>query len=402
MRPLAEDLYRRAGEISIDVSKRAQLEIPEIFPDESWVEVQLSSNEAGMLNVARTIAEGRDPGSIELPLETVAYARAAARQGFAVASLMRIYQLSQGILWEELQRELSVRAASQEELAEAHVMLSAWIFGYVDTAMGLAIAAYTEERERWLRSANARRAEMVDSILSGRQTDAAVAGAAIRYELEREHIAVAAWLEEAPEDVDTTILLEAAISEVGEALGAGGIFTQPRGLLATSGWVSTGREFDPKVLDGSLLADAAENGVRLAIGEAGRGIRGFRESHEGAEHSRRVAILQGSPPGSVTRYARVALAALGTADHAQARAFVNRQLGPLTDPDETSRRLVATLRIYLDEHASRSRAAKRLGVHENTISYRVRQAEEILDRSVDEDTLELHVALALAPVVLDA
>ena len=390
------------GAISIEVSKRAQLEIPELFPDETWVEVQLSSNEAGLRNIARTIAEGRDPGSIELPLETVAYARAAARQGFAVASLMRIYQLSQGILWEELQRELSVRAASQEELAEAHGMLTAWIFGYVDTAMGLAIDAYTQERERWLRSATARQAEMIEAILSGRQTDAAVAGAAIRYELEREHIAVAAWLEEAPEDAETTIPLEAAIAEAGEALGANGILTQPRGLLATLGWVSTGKTFDPETLDGSLLVGAAENGVRLAIGEAGRGIRGFRESHEGAEQARRVAILQGRPPGSVTRYPRVALAALGTSDQAQARAFVIRQLGPLADADETSQRLAATLRAYLDEHASRSRAAKRLGVHENTISYRVRQAEEILGRSVDEDTLELHVALVLAPVVLDA
>jgi DNA-binding PucR family transcriptional regulator len=390
------------GAISLEVSKRAQLEIPELFPDETWVEVQLSSLEAGLRNVARTIAEGTDPSSIELPLETVAYAGAAARQGFAVTSLMRLYQLSQAVLWEELQRELSVRAASREELTDAHGLVAAWIFGYIDTAMGLAIDAYTEERERWLRSAAARQAEMIDAILSGRQTEAAVAGAAIRYELEREHIAVAAWLEEAPKDVDAAIPLEAAIAEVGEALGAGGMLTQPRGLLATFGWVSTAGTFDPKLLDGSLLAGAAKNGVRLAIGEAGRSIRGFRESHEGAENARRVAVLQGRPPGSVTRYARVALAALGSADRAQAQAFVIRQLGPLTAPDETSLRLVATLRAYLDEHASRSRAAKRLGVHENTISYRVRQAEEILGRSVDEETLELHVALVLAPVVLDA
>jgi DNA-binding PucR family transcriptional regulator len=113
-----------------------------------------------------------------------------------------------------------------------------------------------------------------------------------------------------------------------------------------------------------------------------------------------VAILQGRPPGSVTRYGRVALAALGTADPVQARAFVARHLGRLAGEDETSQRLAATLRTYLDEHASRTRAAKRLGVHENTISYRIRQAEEILGRSVDEGTLELHVALVLAPVVV--
>jgi DNA-binding PucR family transcriptional regulator len=101
----------------------------------------------------------------------------------------------------------------------------------------------------------------------------------------------------------------------------------------------------------------------------------------------------------VTRYGRVALAALATADPGQAASFVRHQLGELGADDDTSRRLAATLRVYLDEHCSRSRAAKRLGLHENTISYRVRQAEEILGRGVEEDTLELHVALALAGVV---
>ena len=54
---------------------------------------------------------------------------------------------------------------------------------------------------------------------------------------------------------------------------------------------------------------------------------------------------------------------------------------------------------YLDEGASHSRAAKRLGIHENTVRYRIRQAEELLGRPVDEQTLDLRVALKLADVV---
>ena len=69
--------------------------------------------------------------------------------------------------------------------------------------------------------------------------------------------------------------------------------------------------------------------------------------------------------------------------------------------DDLTTRLTATLRTYLDEHSSRSRTAKRLGIHENTVSYRIKQAEEILGRSVDQRTLELRVALALAPLVRD-
>ena len=57
------------------------------------------------------------------------------------------------------------------------------------------------------------------------------------------------------------------------------------------------------------------------------------------------------------------------------------------------------MRTYLDENGSRARTAKRLNVHENTVSYRLRQAEEILGRSVDKRTLELRVALTLADLV---
>lgn len=388
-----------ADATAAEICRQVHRDMPELFPDESWTEVVHASLAAGISRVAEVIVAGTDPRAIELPPETVVFMRDGARQDFPISSLMRVYQLAQGIVWGQLQRDLSKRASSQEELTQAHAMLSAWIFAYVDTAMTLAIEVYEQERERWLRSANARQATMIDAILSGRLADAALARLALRYELDREHIAVAAWLEEADEEADSMLPLEAAISEVAEALGATGTLIQPRGLLAATGWISTPGTFEPELLDGSLLADAAGSGVTLAIGDPGRNIQGFRESYEGAEHARRVAVLQGRPPGSVTRYANAALAALGTADLAQARTFVIARLGRLANQDETSQRLAATLRVYLDEHTSRSRAAKRLGVHENTISYRVRQAEEILGRSVDADTLDLHMALALAPVV---
>ena len=59
------------------------------------------------------------------------------------------------------------------------------------------------------------------------------------------------------------------------------------------------------------------------------------------------------------------------------------------------------MRTYLDENGSRGRTAKRLSIHENTVSYRLRQAEELLGRSVDKRTLELRVALALADLVAE-
>ena len=177
---------------------------------------------------------------------------------------------------------------------------------------------------------------------------------------------------------------------------------QPLGILSIAAWIGTRDAVSSRQLDDLRFDTQAAPGVRIAIGEPGHGIAGFRQSHNEAVQARRVAELAGRPAGTVTRYARVALAAIATADLDQARTFVRaRAPRACAGDDDLTTRLTATLRTYLDEHSSRSRTAKRLGIHENTVSYRIKQAEEVLGRSVDQRTLELRVALALAHLVRD-
>jgi DNA-binding PucR family transcriptional regulator len=176
------------------------------------------------------------------------------------------------------------------------------------------------------------------------------------------------------------------------------VLIHPLGLLHAAGWISSAGAPDVGALDHLVLDTAVLPGVRLAVGEPAGGLAGFRSTYREALDARRVAALSRRGPGSVTRYGPVSLQALASADIDQAHAFVHRELGALAADDDTSRRLAATLRAYLDEHASRGRAAKRLGIHENTISYRIKQAEEILGRSVEHDTLNLRVALALSAI----
>jgi DNA-binding PucR family transcriptional regulator len=119
-------------------------------------------------------------------------------------------------------------------------------------------------------------------------------------------------------------------------------------------------------------------------------------------NARRVAVLTGLAPGGVVHFADVALASLVSADLDQARAFVARELGPLARGDDRTRTLATTLRTYLELGSSLDRAARRLGVHKNTVLKRVRRARELLGGDLDERMLELEVALALAPVVARA
>lgn len=208
-----------------------------------------------------------------------------------------------------------------------------------------------------------------------------------------------AWSQIQPEGRDPHAAMEAAVAEVRERLGATRALVHPLGILSIAAWIGMHDAVSPRQLDDLRFDTPSAPGVRVAIGEPAPSIVGFRQSHNEAAQARRIAELAGGPPGTITRYARVALAAIATADLDQAHTFVQRELRGLTADGDLTARLTATLRTYLDEHCSRSRTAKRLGIHENTVSYRIKQTEEILGRSVDQRTLELRVALAVAHLV---
>ncbi len=106
--------------------------------------------------------------------------------------------------------------------------------------------------------------------------------------------------------------------------------------------------------------------------------------------------LRGEGRAARVGFPELALEALMIGDVEAARRFAARELGPLAAGDDATVRLASTLAVFLDEGASFVRAARRLGVHTNTVTYRVHRAEELLGHPVSERQLELRVALRLA------
>ena len=86
----------------------------------------------------------------------------------------------------------------------------------------------------------------------------------------------------------------------------------------------------------------------------------------------------------MTNYADVELVSLLADDLPRARAFVAGQLGPLASTAEPATRLRETVLAFLSYGGSATRVAKELYVHQNTVAYRVKRAEEILGRKVNE------------------
>ena len=82
-------------------------------------------------------------------------------------------------------------------------------------------------------------------------------------------------------------------------------------------------------------------------------------------------------------------------------AFEEAVLGPLRDHDtRNSTELAHTLRHYLDNNAQVEISARELGVHRNTLRSRLKVAERVLGRSLEDPRtrLELWAALSLEPL----
>jgi DNA-binding PucR family transcriptional regulator len=101
---------------------------------------------------------------------------------------------------------------------------------------------------------------------------------------------------------------------------------------------------------------------------------------------------------SVLQYRDVRLEALLLADEDSARRFVAEELGPLAGPDARLARIRETLLVSLST-GSHVGAAALLGIHENTVRNRIRQAEELLPGAMTGRRIEVQVALRLERVL---
>jgi PucR C-terminal helix-turn-helix domain/GGDEF-like domain len=131
----------------------------------------------------------------------------------------------------------------------------------------------------------------------------------------------------------------------------------------------------------------------VGIGDPGAGLEGFRRTRQQAVDALRVATL-GDDSG-ITRHRDIALLAVLCADEGRARELAWVELGPLAADNEVAIRLRETIGAYLEAGESQVATAQRLFIHEKTVKYRLRQAEELLGRKIPERRAELGVALMI-------
>jgi DNA-binding PucR family transcriptional regulator len=95
----------------------------------------------------------------------------------------------------------------------------------------------------------------------------------------------------------------------------------------------------------------------------------------------------------VASFDDVQLVALAAADEERAAEFVARTLGDLASAEPELRH---TLRIYIREQFSASRAARALYAHRNTVLNRLQRAERLLPAPLEGRGLEVGLALEIS------
>ncbi|WP_280258646.1 PucR family transcriptional regulator [Nocardia abscessus] len=347
-----------------------------------------------------------DAFEFSLPEEAHAFARSVARRGFELRLLLRVYHVGMEAVLDYMTEVVEHRRTTPELERVVLLRLFERATKWMSTSVELLTDTYMEEREQVLRAAINRRAETVRALLDGDDVDVEQASLRLGYRLSQQHLAFVLWTDEPtgePADAEATGLLDRVAARLAASFGSARVLTVPSGASAMWAWAGSDdvERAAELAAPGQLerLAEAqVEAPVRVAFGVPAAGIAGFRRSHREAVAARQVAERAPAGGPRVTGYRAVEIAYLAGADEAAMRGLVERELGALAGRDANAARLRETLHAYLRGHRSPEATAKALGVHKNTVRYRVQRIEQLLGYPIEERGLPLEIALVCVDV----
>ncbi len=336
-------------------------------------------------------------GEVKVPSEAARYAEAFVHRRFPVRALLRTYLVGHAELWRTWSITVCDAGLSHDVERAVLERTSAQMFRFMEGLTVAIVEIYETERTRWSRSMAALRADIVRIVLDEGPLDIDAAERTMLYDLRQAHVAVVVWT--AHEDTTGDRRHDDVWSGLVETAGVPRVLAVPAGRNVTWGWLGGTEDGLSELVDALHGWPVPIAGVGVALGEPGRGIVGFRGSHHQALRVRRVVEMGSRDLSKAWRFGVLAVPALTSMDAEMASFFVRRYLGSLADGDDAAARLRATLAVYFEEGESRSATASRLGIHVNTVAYRVRQIEELLGRPMTKDRLEVQLALRLVRYV---
>ncbi|MEU6646006.1 helix-turn-helix domain-containing protein [Saccharomonospora sp. NPDC046836] len=393
---VAAALTGRASELTADLVTLYERELPHLaHDDESMVSLLAASVYQNIDTALRIFQHGIDPERAEAPAAAIEYARRLAQRGTPVIDLIRAYYLGQMSVLDRALDEGARQIADPVVLGVAMRAALAGAVTFIDRVTQQVVAAYEEERDNWLLNRSAVRAARVRALLDDDLADIDAGEAALGYRLRGRHVGMIVWYPRSTHPADPLAGLEAVAGRFAVELGGDvrPLFV-PNDELCAWVWLPAER---PGSWDRALLERVLEKDpdIRVALGEPGAGIAGFRQTHRQAVRVHALALAAGRTCARALLFREVGAIALMASDLTAARTWVADTLGALAVDDEQNDRLRETLRVFLAAGGSYTAAAARLTMHKNSVQYRVRKAEELLGRPVADNRLDVELALSL-------
>jgi DNA-binding PucR family transcriptional regulator len=392
MADVAAAVARGAAAVHEDVYEVILRDIPELREDRPVLTLLRSSVLSNVDTCLQVLQHQIDLADVQAPAMAVEYARRQAQRGTPLTVLLRAYRVGHTCFTDWLLRELARQTDDPQMITAATLGMSKIVAGYVDQTSEEIVAAYTRERESWLRSRSAARAARIRDLLSGARIDLRAAEATLGYRLRQYHAGVVCWTDDAPGAVDNITRLERAIREIAEQVaGSSDPVFIPRDVSSAWAWLPLGIR-DTFTCPAASTA-GVDRDIHFAFGDAAKGTAGFRLTHEQAVAAQAVAMAGGSPVPRAVTFGEVAPVAMMLGSAELLRAWVLSTLAGLAADDEHHARLRDTLLVFLESGGSYKTAAERLMLHKNTVQYRIRRAQESLGRPVGGNRHDVELAL---------
>lgn len=326
------------------------------------------------------------------PQQALDFAEVSAQLDVSAAELERGYRVGVASVWSQW---LVLATEHAERTEQPLVPLidgpSLTIMGYIDHILGSVVAHYDNVRQELHRTRRQLRRMLVLQLLDGSVTEPGPdLEEQLGYCLTDTHLALLL----SPQHGQVA---DRDVAELRRAADARSALTLQHGPTSWMVWLGRPSGFGPVQLSRLRRALGASR-LTVAVGEPAGGLDGLRRTYRQALEASRVQQALGVLTHRCLWAADVRLESLMLGDEERARAFVADELGRLAEDDALAQRLRETLLAWLST-GSHVSAAATLGVHENTIRNRIRQAEELLGTPLINRRTELQVALRLERVL---
>jgi DNA-binding PucR family transcriptional regulator len=391
---LVRRLTARSAHIVDSLTNLVEKRVERLSGDEVEHEWVRSSAQTNIELLLQVMAHPDDLARVEAPLGGVALVRRVAQHDVPFYEIVRGYELAEWYWVQQCMRELAALSSGVDELVSETIEVSGLVRTYIDLVCRGLSTEYEAERERWRQQEEYARVGLVGALLRGTATDLAEAEAVLGYRLGQRHLAAIVWFAGRQDSGEELLRIKRAAVELARLAGCPG-----RPLLVardhTTLWVWLPMAGQTRVDDAAIaeVLPAEHSQVRLALGEPASGLAGFVTSHRQAAAAYEVGLAASHDVGPVFPYKEVSSLAFLCTDLPRARTWVAETLRQLVSDGRREEELRRTLRIYSAANCSATATARLMNCHKNTIQYRIRSAERLLGRTVEDGGLDLSLAL---------